>query len=90
MAPATAAIQCYDTVTDVIVHSNGRVFFTTPNACSLAWCELAGDTTFMTQGYAMLMVAKLKSKTLLIQWEGISSCDAKNIAFAIPEFMVLK
>jgi len=44
----------------------------------------------MTQGYSMLMLAKLKCKTLLIQWGGIPSCDAKIIAFSIPEFMVLK
>jgi hypothetical protein len=88
--PATAAVQCYDTVTDVVVHSNGRIFFTTANACSLAWCELKGDAIFVNGGYAMLMTAKIKNKTVYFQWDILGSCDAKNPAYTIPDFMILK
>lgn len=88
--PVSAAVQCYDTVTEVIVHSGGRIFFTTANACSSAWCELTGDAIFVNSGYAMLMTAKIKNKTVYFQWAALGSCDAKNLAYAVPEFMILK
>lgn len=88
--PAAASVFCTDSVTDVVVHSNGRTFFTTTGSCSVSWCELAGDATFVNQGYAMLLAAKLKGKPLLFQWRDIANCDEKNKGYAVPEFMILR
>ncbi|MDR7049251.1 hypothetical protein J2X54_001699 [Duganella sp. 3397] len=89
-APARSGIDCLDKVTEVITHSNGRTFFVTQNACSNYWCEIKGDTTFVKQAYATLLLAKATSGTILFRWQNLTSCDAKNEGYAVPEFIVLK
>lgn len=89
-APASSAVDCFDKVTEVIAHSNGRTFFVSQNACSNYWCEIKGDTTFVRQAYATLLLAKATSATVLFRWPNLTSCDAKNEGYAMPEFIVLK
>lgn len=87
--PAAAAL-CSDTITDVIVHSSGRIYFTTANSCSQAWCEVAGSDAFVYNGYAMLMAAKIKQKPVIIQWNNLASCDSKNLVYTVPDFIILR
>lgn len=64
---AHASADCTETLTAVIMHPNGHVYFTTTGTCSNGWCELAWTGDALNKGYAMLLAAQPK--------QNLSGCD---------------
>lgn len=86
----SSAAMCVDTVMEVIFHASGKVYFTTPNSCSQAWCEISGNAQFVKNATAALMAAKIKETQVVLQWPNLPTCNDKNPAYSIPEYVVLR
>ncbi len=88
---ANANIDCVETVTAVIIHSNGGVFFQTDQTCSGTWCQLAwSDAETLKKGYAMLLQAKALGAPLGFDWASISACSQFNAWAASPMYVFEK
>jgi hypothetical protein len=83
---AGAAVTCNESITAVVNHSGGNVYFTTDQSCASNWCQLSGNADFIKRGYAMLLAAQLTGKKVAFQWGAIASC-ASNPIFSSPEYM---
>lgn len=59
-ANVASAAMCVDTVTEVIAHSSGKIYFNTANACSLSWCELSGSNALFAMVMRYLSLQKLQ------------------------------
>jgi hypothetical protein len=86
---AHATADCSETLTGVIMHSNGHVYFTTTGSCSGGWCELAWTGETLNKGYALLLAAQAQGKPVGMRWSALSSCSAQNSPFASPDFISL-
>jgi hypothetical protein len=86
---AHASADCTETLTAVIMHPNGHVYFTTTGTCSNGWCELAWTGDALNKGCAMLLAAQAQAKPLGMRWGAINSCSAVNALYASPEFIWL-
>ncbi len=87
---AHATADCSETLTGVIMHPNGHVYFTTAGSCSGGWCELAWtDAEALKKGYALLLAALASAKPVGMRWSAISGCSAQNAPYASPEFISL-
>jgi len=86
---ARADVGCAETVTQIIMHSNGNVYFTTNQTCA-NWCSLSFTTTDgNNRAYAMLLSANAQAKTIWFDWPNLTSCSQQNITYASPAFMEL-
>ena len=83
-AGAQADVWCLETVTQVIMHSNGGVYFTT-NATCPSWCQLNWSTAdAISKGYAMLLSANAQGKQVNFDWPSLSNCTTQNATYASP------
>ena len=85
-----SAAMCVDSVTEVIAHSSGKIYFTTANACSVSWCELSGSNAFIRNGYAILVAAKVANTPVILQWDQLANCSEKSKIYSVPNFIVLR
>ena len=61
------AADCTETITNLIVHSNGNVYFKTDQTCTNNWCQLnwgAGTKN----GYAALLEAQATGRKVWFTW----------------------
>jgi hypothetical protein len=86
---ASAYIGCTEQVTNVIMHSDGAVYFTTNQTCSNGWCQLAWTADAAIKGYAMLLSAQAQGTPLTFAWDNLASCTSVNTVYASPDFMML-
>lgn len=85
-----AAAGCVETVTEVITHANGNVYFNTNQTCR-AWCQVNWSAEAAKKAYALLLQAKATSAPVLFQWHAIASCAASaNASANSPDYMVLQ
>lgn len=85
---ANAGVTCTETVTNVITHSSGAVYFQTDKTCAGAWCQLSfANDAANKNAYAMLLTARTTGKQLTFTWVNISSCTAANPLYASPDFI---
>jgi hypothetical protein len=90
VSPWASAVSCTETVTAIVLHTNGNVYFTTSQTCTTAWCQIAFSTTDGNkQAYAMLLEAQALSKPLTFEWDNISACTSANAVYASPTVMVM-
>ena len=82
---AAASADCVETVTHVVVHSSGNVYFMTDQTCSANWCEVNWGAG-AKNGLAMLMTAQALGKKVEFQWPGITACTQPNVIFASPDY----
>src|ERR1700742_358173 len=88
--PVFADVTCTETVTGLIVHADGIVYFTTNQTCSAEWCSLTySNATTATNAYALLMTATAQSKPLSFDWPALTSCASQNVAYATPYIIFL-
>ena len=88
MQSANAGVSCSETVTNVIVHSNGAVYFQTDKTCAGAWCQISfASESANKNAYAMLLTARATGKPLSFAWANISACTASNVVYASPDFI---
>jgi hypothetical protein len=86
---ARADVGCTETVTAIIMHSNGNVYFTTSSTCT-SWCSVSFTTADGNkEAYAMLLSANAQGKTLWFDWPNLTSCSQTNATYAAPGFMSL-
>jgi hypothetical protein len=86
---ARADVGCSETITAIIMHSNGNVYFTTSQTCS-SWCMVSFSTADGNKAaYAMLLAAKAQDKPLWFDWYNLTSCSQQNAVYAAPGFMEL-
>jgi hypothetical protein len=86
-----ASALCTESVINVIVHTNGNIYFMTDKTCSGNWCQLnlaAGNASVNKSAYAMLMTAMTTSKPISFQWDVISDCTQQNAIYTSPAYMV--
>lgn len=84
---ARADVGCRETITALIMHSNGNVYFTTSQTCT-SWCVVSfSGTTGNNQAYAMLLTARAQSTSLWFDWPNLTSCSQLNAVNATPSFM---
>lgn len=87
---AYADVNCAESVTNLIVHSNGNIYFQTNLTCSSNWCQLNwSNSNLVNQGYAMLLSAQISGKAIVFDWPNIASCGVQNIIYASPSYMFL-
>lgn len=84
------AVACYEKVTAVISHSSGKIFFKTDKTCPEAWCEVSGNSDYVKQSYAMLLLANSTNRTVLFAWNNLPSCSDKNPVYSVPDFLVVE
>jgi hypothetical protein len=90
VSPWASAVSCTETVTAIVVHTNGNVYFTTSQTCTTGWCQIAFSTTDGNkQAYAMLLQAQALSKPLTFAWDNISACTSANALYASPAVIVM-
>lgn len=85
-----AAVSCKETITKVIVHENGNVYFTTDQTCSGSqiWCQIDySDPDQVSRAYSMLLTANTARKNVWFQWPDISSCTEINATHASPDYI---
>ena len=86
---AYADVTCTETVTNLFVHSNGNVYFTTSETCS-SWCEISFATSAANnQAYAMLLSAHFQGLPVIFDWPNLTSCSTLNAVYAIPGWVDL-
>ncbi len=88
---AHASALCTESIVNVILHTNGNIYFMTDKTCSGNWCQLnlkAGDVPTNKNAYAMLLMAKAMSKPINFQWDTVTDCTQQNPVYASPAFMV--
>ena len=89
-ATAQAYIACTETVTNIIMHSDGIVYFQTDQTCGATWCSLSGSSADMiNKAYAMLLSAQAQGKKVTFAWENLPNCSTGNALYASPDFMTL-
>lgn len=86
--PLAQAATCPELVGNVISHSSGYVYFTTNRTCA-NWCMIAGKPEYITQTYALLLVAQSKKRQVQIAWTSLDSCDQQNALYAIPDYVII-
>lgn len=82
---AGAAAYCTERLTNLIVKTDGAVYFTTNSTCP-NWCQLnfsAGAAK--SQGYAMLLAAMSTDRDVRFYWLNISSCSSINATNSSPD-----
>jgi hypothetical protein len=85
-----ADVYCSETVTGVVMHSNGNVYFTTSGTCALSWCEIAFvSADANNKAYALLLIALTTGKPVAIDWPNITGCTQQNVVYAVPGFITL-
>ena len=86
---AQAEIYCVETLTRVIVASNGSVYFTTAQTCP-NWCQINwSDAGAVSKAYATLLSAEAQATPVTLGWSGISSCSDENATYASPDNLTL-
>ena len=86
---AAAAADCYETINNLIVHSNGNVYFKTDQSCTGAWCQLNWSATATKNGLATLMAAQAQGRKVLFTWPAITACTQQNATYASPDYIQL-
>jgi len=75
-AAAHAYIGCTETVTNIIMHSDGVVYFQTDQTCGATWCSLSWSSADMiNKAYAMLLSAQAQSKKVTFAWSNLPNCQ---------------
>lgn len=88
---AQAAVLCTESVVNVIVHTNGNIYFMTDKTCSGSWCQLnlaGGDVAVNKSAYAMLLTAMTTAKPINFQWDVITDCTQQNAVYTSPAYLV--
>lgn len=87
--PAWAAVSCTETVTTVIVHTDGDIYFQTSVTCS-QWCQASGTGTLLQNEYALLLTAYTTGAPVAFNWPNLTACTAGgNATYAEPTLMEL-
>jgi hypothetical protein len=92
----SAVINCSDTITGVISHSSGGVYFTTQNICSKHWCALGSDrwntVDKLKNGLSVLLTANTTKKTVILEWDTtvVPDCSTVLDDYATPGFIMIK
>ena len=84
---AANATDCYEIITNLVVHSNGNVYFKTDQSCTGAWCQLNWTATAVKNGLATMMAAQAQGRRVLITWTAITSCTQQNVVYASPDYI---
>ena len=87
-AQVANAATCPEMVVNVISHSSGYVYFTTNKTCA-NWCMIAGKPEYITQTYAMLLLAQSKKRGVEIAWLNLDSCEQQNQLYAVPDYVIV-
>jgi D-alanyl-D-alanine carboxypeptidase len=67
-AQASAAADCKEQIKDLVVHSNGNIYFSTNLTCP-TWCQLdMGSEKQTDRAYSMLLAARVKGEELMFRW----------------------
>lgn len=85
---AHGGVYCNESVTQVIVHQDGGVYFQTDQTCSDGWCK-ANWGAASRNAYAMLLTAKTTGRRLQMYWDALGACSQKNPALASPHSLNL-
>jgi hypothetical protein len=86
--PAMAGdINCSEMITNVIVHTNGLVYFSSSLTCQVVWCQLPGTGDTLSKGYAMLLAAQARGIPVGFGWSTIPDCSTQNVQFAMPDWL---
>lgn len=88
---AQAGALCTESVVNVILHTNGKVYFMTDKTCSGNWCQLnlnGGDISTNKNAYAMLMTAMAMAKPINFQWDTVTDCTQQNPTYSSPAYLV--
>lgn len=84
---AHADVGCTESITALIVHTDGYVYFETSKTCQ-SWCQLNFSTAAANNnGYAMLLAAKTTGVSVTFDWPNIASCSTLNATYASPAYM---
>jgi hypothetical protein len=87
---AHAYIGCTETVTNIIMHSDGAVYFQTDQTCGATWCSLSWSSADMiNKAYAMLLSAQAQSKKITFAWSNLPNCSTGNALYASPDFLII-
>jgi hypothetical protein len=88
---ASAVVTCRETVTEIIPHTNGGVFFKTDLTCTNYWCQLNwSSTTAINRALATMLAAQAQGKHLYITWQNLTACTAgANPVYASPDALDL-
>jgi hypothetical protein len=88
-AAARADVGCGEMVTEVIMHSNGNVYFTTDQTCG-GWCTISYATADANKmAYALLLSANAQAKRIWFDWPNLTNCSQQNQPYSVPAFMEL-
>jgi hypothetical protein len=86
--PAMAGdINCSEMITNVTVHVDGNVYFSSSLTCQTVWCQLPGTGDTLNRGYAMLLTAQAQGIPVGFGWSTIPNCNTQNVQFAMPDWL---
>lgn len=84
-------VRCSERITNLILHSDGNVYFRSDDTCPSSWCKIAwGSEEKNTRAYSMLLTAVSSKKKVIFYWTKINSCYEKNKTYASPDFIILQ
>ncbi|MFL6660262.1 MAG: hypothetical protein ACJ8GW_19405 [Massilia sp.] len=86
---AFAAAECIETITHVILHENGNIYFNTDKTCSQTWCQLNWNAAANKNAYALLLTAQTTGRTVRLYWANLASCNDLQPTYASPNYMTL-
>ena len=90
------ATNCPDKITDVVVHSNGNIYFNTQNVCSAHWCVLGTEkwntSDKIKAGLSILLAANAAKQDVVIEWDSADVPDCSTVVsdYATPGFLMAK
>ena len=86
----SADSYCSETVTAVVMHTNGNVYFNTSGTCVTNWCQISfSSPTANNQAYALLLTAVASGQSVAFDWPNVTSCTQQNVLYASPGFAAL-
>lgn len=85
---AWADAYCTETITSVVMHSNGNIYFTSSATCSTGWCEVTyASQDANNKAYALLLSALTTGKPVQFDWPAITGSSQQNALYASPGWM---
>jgi len=82
---AHSGAYCSENITNVILHVNGNVYFTTDKTCPSNWCQINWGTSSKS-AYATLLAARVTAKPVSFYWPDLTDCTQINVVYASPNY----
>lgn len=85
-----AGKYCTETVTSLVTHKNGSVYFKTNKTCTNGLCKVNWDNSDnLNRAYSSMLAARVGGNELTFYWPNISDCTEESETYSSPDSISL-